>query len=70
MFDLQSDVLDQSLPGKGMWTPMAQYLTSAAFKNTPPKLIVWEMPEYILDNYPMPTDDEYTIFSTVLGVKK
>jgi alginate O-acetyltransferase complex protein AlgJ len=67
---LQADILDQSLAGKGMWTPMAKYLNSDSFKKSPPKLIVWEMPEYILLNYPMPTDDEYAVFRNVLNVNK
>lgn len=55
---LQTDVLDQSLPGKGMWTPMIEYLRSNNFKKSPPKIIVWEVPETILNNYPMPTDED------------
>ncbi|WP_424949841.1 alginate O-acetyltransferase AlgX-related protein [Deinococcus sp.] len=70
MYYLKADILDASLPGKGMWTPMAQYIKSDAYNKTHPKLIVWEMPEYILENYPMPTDDEYKIFSSILGISK
>lgn len=67
---LSTDILDASLPGKGMWTPMTQYVSSPAFIKNPPKLIVWEMPEYILSNYPLPTDDEYKILKNTLDVEK
>jgi SGNH hydrolase-like domain, acetyltransferase AlgX len=68
MANLKTDMLDVSLGGKGMWTPMAQYLKSSNFKAHPPKLIIWEMPEYILANYPMPTKEEYQVFKSTLGV--
>lgn len=70
LVDLSTDILDASLPGKGMWTPMTQYINSPAFIKNPPKLIVWEMPEYILSNYPLPNDDEYKILKDRLGVVK
>lgn len=70
LVDLSTDILDVSLPGKGMWTPMTQYIDSPAFLKNKPKLIIWEMPEYILSNYPLPTESEYKVLKVVLGVEK
>lgn len=67
---LQTDVLDQSLPGKGMWTPMVEYLKSNNFKNSPPKILVWEVPETVLNNYPMPTDDDKVTLDLLFPVAK
>ena len=42
---LSVDVLNMSQEGKGPFVPMRDYLKSDTFKNTPPKLIIWEIPE-------------------------
>lgn len=46
--DLQSEVLNVALEGKGPMIPMTDYLENAAFKESPPKLIIWEIPERFL----------------------
>jgi alginate O-acetyltransferase complex protein AlgJ len=45
---LQADVLNMADEGLGPMAVMDRYLASDAFKNTPPKLLVWEMPERFL----------------------
>lgn len=42
---LSVDILNMSQEGKGPFVPMRDYLKSGIFKNTPPKLIIWEIPE-------------------------
>ena len=42
---LSVDILNMSQEGKGPFVPMRDYLKSNPFKNTPPKLIIWEIPE-------------------------
>lgn len=44
-FNLQMDVLNESIPGKGFYYPMDTYLKSDTFKSNKPKVIVWEIPE-------------------------
>ncbi len=44
---LQSPVANVSIPGGGIATSAGEYFTSDAFAQNPPKLIVWEVPEYI-----------------------
>jgi alginate O-acetyltransferase complex protein AlgJ len=44
---LQSPVANVSIPGGGIATSAGEYFTSDAFSENPPKLIVWEVPEYI-----------------------
>jgi hypothetical protein len=44
---LQSPVANVSIPGGGIATSAGAYFTSDAFSENPPKLIVWEVPEYI-----------------------
>ena len=34
--------------GKGPFVPMLDYLDSADFKNAPPQLVIWELPERYL----------------------
>jgi alginate O-acetyltransferase complex protein AlgJ len=46
-FALQSPVANVSIPGGGIATSAGEYFTSDAFSENPPKLIVWEVPEYI-----------------------
>jgi alginate O-acetyltransferase complex protein AlgJ len=47
---LQRDVLNVAEEGKGPFAPMRAYLDSAAFKDTPPTLVIWEMPVRYLDD--------------------
>ncbi|KAB7610145.1 hypothetical protein F9L33_14720 [Amylibacter sp. SFDW26] len=42
---LSVDILNMSQEGKGPFAPMRDYLKSDTFENTPPKLIIWEIPE-------------------------
>jgi alginate O-acetyltransferase complex protein AlgJ len=47
---LKADVLNVAAEGKGPFDPMSEYLSSAPFRDTPPKLVVWEIPERFLDD--------------------
>ena len=47
---LGRDVLNLAAEGKGPFQPMSDYLQSDAFKATPPKLVVWEIPERFVDD--------------------
>jgi alginate O-acetyltransferase complex protein AlgJ len=50
---LNRDVLNAAESGKGFWTPLLDYLSSDAFANTPPKLLIWEIPEdHLAPGYP------------------
>ena len=42
---LGTDVINAAQEGKGPIIPMREYLKSAAYKNAPPRLMVWEIPE-------------------------
>lgn len=42
---LQSDVLNMALPARGPFEPMRAYLASDTFSQSPPQLVVWEIPE-------------------------
>ncbi len=42
---LGADVLGAAEEGAGPFEPMTQYLSSAAFENAKPELVVWEIPE-------------------------
>jgi alginate O-acetyltransferase complex protein AlgJ len=43
---LQRNVLDLTLPGDhGPWVGLEAYLRDESFKTSPPKLIIWEIPE-------------------------
>ncbi|WP_041193179.1 alginate O-acetyltransferase AlgX-related protein [Candidatus Symbiobacter mobilis] len=63
-YTLQRDVLDISLPtDQGPWYGMDQYLRDASFRETPPKIILWEIPERELrspPNYPF-RDPRYIV---------
>ena len=48
---LRSDVVNYAEEGHGPIQPMLKYLQSDAFKNTPPKVMVWEFPERYLPAY-------------------
>lgn len=45
---LQVDVLNMALEGKGPLVPMQEYLRSAEFRDTPPQVVIWEIPERFL----------------------
>jgi alginate O-acetyltransferase complex protein AlgJ len=47
---LQRDVLNLSEEGKGPFVPMQSFLKSAVLKDTPPQLVIWEMPIRYLDD--------------------
>lgn len=53
---LQRDILNVSVIGYvGPWVGMERYLASSQFQANPPKLLIWEWPEYTLHappNYP------------------
>jgi SGNH hydrolase-like domain, acetyltransferase AlgX len=42
---LRRDVLNVAQSGRSFWTPLLNYLASDAFAQTPPKLLIWEIPE-------------------------
>ncbi len=42
---LQADVLEAAQVGQGPWLPMRSYLKDDAFLETPPRLVIWEIPE-------------------------
>jgi alginate O-acetyltransferase complex protein AlgJ len=60
---LQSPVANVSIPGGGIATSAAEYFTSDAFSGNPPKLIVWEVPEYIYRT----ATDKVRVLSQTLG---
>ncbi len=45
---LGADVLNVAMEGKGPIVPMYRYLENQAFEQTPPKLVIWEIPERYL----------------------
>lgn len=45
---LHADVLNAAQEGQGPFKPMADYLKAPAFKDAPPTLILWEIPERYL----------------------
>lgn len=45
---LKSDVVNYSEDGHGPILPMLSYLKSAAFKDSPPQVLIWEFPERYL----------------------
>jgi alginate O-acetyltransferase complex protein AlgJ len=48
-FVLQRDILNVSVPAHiGSWVGMESYLSSDAFQNNVPKLLIWERPEYTM----------------------
>jgi alginate O-acetyltransferase complex protein AlgJ len=52
-YQLQRDVLNISIPvDQGPWVGMEAYLKDEAYKTTPPKLIIWEIPERELRSPP------------------
>ena len=45
---LGADVLQAAQEGEGPFEPMSDYLEDDAFLQTPPRLVVWEIPERYL----------------------
>lgn len=43
--ELQADVLNAAEEGQGPFVTMQKYLADEAFQSTPPKLVIWEIPE-------------------------
>lgn len=48
---LSADVLNMADEGLGPFETMQNYLLSNTYKNTPPKLVIWEIPERFLPVY-------------------
>jgi alginate O-acetyltransferase complex protein AlgJ len=47
---LKSDVLNAAAQGLGPVKPMSDYLASDAFRDAPPKVVIWEFPlRYLTD---------------------
>lgn len=51
---LDADILDASDEGQGPFTVMTRYLEGTALQNTPPQLVVWEIPERYMTSDPSP----------------
>lgn len=45
---LHADILNAAQEGQGPFVPMARYLHSREFREKPPKLVIWEIPERYL----------------------
>lgn len=45
---LHADVLNYARDGEGPFAPMLAYLQSADFRTSPPRLVIWEVPERYL----------------------
>lgn len=52
---LQADVLDAATVGRGPFVAMDSYLANEAWTNSPPRLVLWEIPERYVG---MPADEE------------
>lgn len=48
---LRADVLDAADPGGGPVEPLLDYLENEAFRQTPPQLVIWEVPERYVPVY-------------------
>ncbi|MCB1783650.1 MAG: hypothetical protein KDI13_06600 [Alphaproteobacteria bacterium] len=48
----EADILNMADEGRGPFTVMEKYLRSDALKNTPPKLVIWEIPERYMTSKP------------------
>lgn len=46
---LGADVLNVAVGGRGAILPMQEYLQSDTMKNTPPELVIWEIPERFIE---------------------
>lgn len=54
---LQTDILNAADGGLGPLETMDKYLKNQAFKDTPPQLVIWEIPErYLSFSYDLKTD--------------
>jgi alginate O-acetyltransferase complex protein AlgJ len=47
-FALSKNILNYSLSGQGQWESLRQFLSDAMQAKTPPKLVIWEIPERFL----------------------
>ncbi|MBK7360797.1 MAG: hypothetical protein IPJ01_00355 [Micavibrio sp.] len=55
--NMQTDILNAADEGLGPFETMDKYLSNEAFKKTPPKLVIWEIPErYLSFDYNLKTD--------------
>jgi alginate O-acetyltransferase complex protein AlgJ len=59
---LGADVLNAAQEGKGPITPMARYLGDASLRESPPQVVIWEIPERYL-----PRADELATLPPPLG---
>jgi alginate O-acetyltransferase complex protein AlgJ len=46
---LGADVLNVANQGEGPVRPMQEYLVSETLQNTPPELVIWEIPERFIN---------------------
>lgn len=53
---LSRDVLNVAAEGEGPFRPMSDYLRSDLFRDAPPRLVVWEVPERFVDDAYDPAD--------------
>ncbi|HWV16434.1 MAG TPA: alginate O-acetyltransferase [Cellvibrio sp.] len=58
---LGEDLLNVAQEGKGPFLPMAEYLNSEAFKASPPRLVLWEIPERFL-----PVSYDHKLLNSIL----
>jgi len=58
---LGTDLVNHAQEGKGPFVPMQEYLSSSAFADSPPVLIIWEIPARFLA-----APQEHEKFSTIL----
>lgn len=61
---LDEDVANYARDGKGPFVPMLDYLDSADFKNAPPQLVIWELPERYLP-VAQKRDDGHTLAASL-----
>ncbi|MCG8609222.1 MAG: alginate O-acetyltransferase [Pseudomonadales bacterium] len=59
---LAADLLDFSQEGKGPFEPMLDYLSSEEFQESPPALVLWEIPERFL-----PVDYSEKLNNTIIS---
>ncbi|MFW5688807.1 MAG: alginate O-acetyltransferase AlgX-related protein [Spirochaetota bacterium] len=51
---VEADVLNVAVSGEGPFVPMRDYLESETIRDTPPRVVVWEIPErYLPVSYPV-----------------
>lgn len=56
---LQSDVLNAAEEGLGPFETMQEYLSDQAFLETPPKIVIWEIPErFLYTDYKLASSNE------------